>query len=133
MSESCFDHNKVDNVKRKARGVLQFCNASKKPRESFMKGLPPGGGGPDGCLPEAKDPVLEFDRTNPRVQNIALNNKLISREEKRAMIRLPAHMHNVHNRLGCGNVLERSLRETKYQKANWFSPPSMAQGKKSFR
>ena len=79
-----------------------------------MAGLPPGGGGPNGCLPDPKDPVLAFEKTNPRVQNISLNNKLITRDDRRAMNRLPAHMHNVHNRLGCNNLVERSLRETRY-------------------
>jgi len=49
------------------------------------------------------------------------------------MYRLPAHMHNVHNRTGCGNVLERSLRDTQYQKAGWIEHLTMAEGKKSYR
>ena len=69
----------------------------------------------------------------PRVQNVSLNNKLITKEDRRAMNKLPAHMHNVHNRVGAGNLVERSLREQKHAQADWLEVGSTIDQKKSFR
>jgi len=55
MSESCFSHEKVDMIKRKAKGTL---------------------------------------------------------------------MHNINNRMACTNTLERTLRESKYQHADFLDPKS---------
>ena len=49
------------------------------------------------------------------------------------MKKLPTHMQNVNNRMACSNILERTLRESKYQQADWLEPKSSIANKKSFR
>lgn len=61
------------------------------------------------------------------------NKKVITREDKRAMRKLPSHMHNVNNRMACSNILERTLRESKFQQADWMEPASQIANKKTFR
>ena len=60
-------------------------------------------------------------------------SKKVTREDKRAMNRLPSYMHNVNNRMACTNTLERTLRESKYQHADFLEPKSHIIDKKSFR
>ena len=74
-------------------------------------------------FPEKKihSPVLTFSRQLPRVtQPQHMANKTVMFEDKRMMQTLPTHMHNVNNRLACSNTLERTLRESKYQHADWI-------------
>jgi len=42
-------------------------------------------------------------------------------------------MHNVNNRMACTNTLERTLRETKHEQANWLKQQTTIANKKSFR
>ena len=64
---------------------------------------------------EPRSPLTIFEKHLPRVQNVDNNKKtLVSKDDKRAGNKLPAHMHSVHNRMGMSNLLERSLRETQY-------------------
>jgi len=56
--------------------------------------------------------------------NQNLMSKMVTRDEKRAMNKLPSHMHNVNNRMSCSNTLERTLRESKYQHADFLEPKS---------
>mmetsp|Transcript_35522 Transcript_35522/g.43524 ORF Transcript_35522/g.43524 Transcript_35522/m.43524 type:complete len:146 (-) Transcript_35522:253-690(-) len=132
MSESCFDHQKVDYIRKKAQGLLHFANSTEK-KLPGPKRMPIESGGDVGDATLPRSPELYFEKQIPRVQNISLNNKLVTREDKRAMYKLPAHMHNVHNRMGCSNLLERGLRETKQNQADWLEPKTTLDAKKSFR
>jgi len=49
------------------------------------------------------------------------------------MHKLPTYMHNMHNRMGCSIVVEKSLRETKFEKADFSEPKTTINAKKSFR
>ena len=60
-------------------------------------------------------------------------NKTVMFEDKRMMQTLPTHMHNVNNRLACSNTLERTLRESKYQHADWIETKPKFGVKKTFR
>jgi len=42
-------------------------------------------------------------------------------------------MHNVNNRMACTNILERTLRESKFQQADWLDVKPQIAAKKSFR
>lgn len=59
-------------------------------------------------------PVLKFERQMARIPNFTRLNPKVTKEDRRAMKKLPSHMHNVNNRMACSNTLERTLRETKY-------------------
>ena len=87
-------------------------------------------------FPEKKihSPVLTFSRQLPRAYDTTkLKNRLVLREDKRMMETLPAHMHNVNNRMACSNTLERTLRESKYQHADWLNIQPKFGFKKTFR
>ena len=112
--------------------MLQFGNSTEKKLPGPRK-FPIESGSAVGTSTLPRSPKVYFDKMMPRVQNVGLNNKLVTRDDKKAMYKLPAHMHNVHNRLGCGNLVERSLRETQHMKADWLEPTSTIDQKKSFR
>ena len=67
------------------------------------------------------------------LDTVHLANKLVTRDDKRMMESLPAHMHNVNNRMACSNTLERTLRETKYQHADFVRNKHQFGFKKTFR
>lgn len=77
-------------------------------------------------------PVLRFEKQMSRVNNFSLLNAKLTKEDRRAMHKLPSHMHNVNNRMSCSNTLERTLRESKYQQADFLNPKSTVEIK-SFR
>lgn len=68
-----------------------------------------------------------------RVPDPQKMHKLVTKEDKRAMHKLPSYMHNVNNRMACSNLLEHSIRETKFQHADWLEPKSTINDKKSYR
>ena len=132
MSESCFHIELIDKVKRKARGTLQFGRSTdvKLAVHRRMQITE------DVEFPEKKinSPVLSFRRQLPRTLNAtSINNRMVSRDDLEMMDKLPAHMHNVNNRFGCSNTLERTLRETKYQHADFVEAKPRLGVKKSFR
>ena len=82
---------------------------------------------------EIHSPVLEFGRQMPRVPDSTLLPQKVTKDEKRAMKKLPSYMHNVNNRMSCSNTLERTLRESKFQHADFLEPKSQIAMKKTFR
>lgn len=115
MSESCFSHDKVDIIRRKAKGTLQFGKSDVFRDDSCMiKPMYGPGGTPHAAFNTIQSPVLRFEKQMSRHTSPSQMRKKLSREDKRAMTKLPSHMHNVNNRMACSNILERTLRESKF-------------------
>jgi len=60
-------------------------------------------------------------------------HKRVTKDDKRAMGKLPFYMHNVNNRMACSNLLERTIRDTNYKQVDWLDPLTTIANKKSFR
>ena len=114
MSESCFSHEKVDVIRRKAKGTLQFGNSDVHRTNSMIKPMYESGGPIQSQFKTIQSPVLRFEKQMSRHTSPSQMRKKLSREDKRAMTKLPTHMHNVNNRMACSNILERTLRESKF-------------------
>ena len=133
MSDSCFSIEQIDKVKKKAKGLLQFTQATaiKLPvmrRMQMTEDMPIIG-------TEIKTTFLDINKQMPRSPNFSnIQNKHVSKEDFQAMTILPGHMHNIANRMGCSSMIERSLRETSNQYATYLDGKSlMNSDKKSFR
>ena len=120
-----------DLVKRKPKGVLHFGRSTDAKFATVKPRLGPGE--LPHSLTQVSSPAMRFDKQQPRVPNQVLMPKMVTKEEKRAMNKLPSHMHNINSRMACNNLLERTLRESKYQNADWLEPKSQILSKKSFR
>ena len=86
---------------------------------------------PDNYTPHS--PVLGFEKQLPRVKDASLHHKLMSLDDKRAISKLPMHMHTINNRMVSKQNLEKTLRETKHQAADWLEPVSTLNTKPCFR
>ena len=79
-------------------------------------------------------PVLTFKKQLPRALDATrMMNKTVTRDEKKMMETLHSYMHNINNRMVCSNTLERTLRESKYQHADWMETKPKFGLKKTFR
>ena len=105
----------MDMIKRKkAQGTLQFSrsNAAKLPTGRHRWYTEEEDFEPDAYSPHS--PILGFEKQLPRVKDLTLHHKLMSPDDRRAISKLPTHMHTITNRMICGNKLEKTLRETKH-------------------
>lgn len=79
---------------------------------------------------------LDFEKQIPRtlMHKTLHPERNLERDEEpeRALEKLPSHMHNLNNRLVCGNILEQTLRKNKYKNADYLEPKSTLNDKPRF-